>query len=84
MANSAYIAEFGICFQAQHTARTDGGRLIQEALSELGSDGRSEKIADNVNRFNQMLALRRRVHDTKGLLFRRIEAYFFAAIARNA
>ena len=33
MANSAYIAELGICFQAQHMAGTAGGdRLIQGSL----------------------------------------------------
>ena len=50
-------------------ARTDGGRLIQEALSEFGSDGRSEKIADKVKRFDQVPVRRGRVNDTEWLLF---------------
>lgn len=34
MANSAYIAEFGICFQAQGMTGTDGGDRLLAALRE--------------------------------------------------
>ena len=84
MANSAYIAELGICFQAQHMAGTAGGdRLIQEVLLELGQDEGPKKIPDNVKRFDQGPARRGRVHDTEWLLFCCIEECFFAAVARN-